>query len=262
MKIKSTICLVALVLTSCTTYKKVDLPTSTGRTTKEVQQAVKSMTASVKTIDAEATSILVEVPEGSIANSAKQILSANREVANTGSLISTEALSKVELLTKYEELTKKYNKLVEDRNSGFGKFKMFLSIIGGLMIPAGLFLGFRLSKEFLWLSVVGVIVIVTSSLIAFIEKNYLWVAGLVLVAIVYAFVKQYLIQGKATFEATKVAEIVKAKLKDVDMEAVTTLFGEGTIPGVIRQDDVTKGIILAARKKILTEAKPTGSMLA
>lgn len=228
-----------------------------GSTPEQFKKTIATQVTASKVIEKESSSIITATTNTNIITSAKNILISNQRIIVATETLEAEVKDKEKLITAYNTIKVDYDELVEDKNSGFRKFFMFLKIAGALMIPVGIFLGFRLSTEFYWVAVGGVIVVITSSIITFIEQYWIWVALLMLIGIVTMVVRQYLIQDDATLEAVKVSEILKAKVKKSDKKFIKDLFGDGTKPGTLQQSKRTEKVITAKRKQVLKKAKPT-----
>ena len=256
---KKLILLTTLLVVSGCVNTKAPTVIETGSSPKDIQKLVDKQKEATTIIDEKATIIIKTTEDGVVMDSAKEIIKENQIIIITSEALSGEAEGKNNLLMAYKQLKIDHDKIIDEKNSGFRRLMMWLKIFGAIMIPLGIAAGIKLTKDFFWVSIAGVTVIIAASVASFIEKHFLWVFGFIVVAGIVSAVRQYFIQKRATIEATRAAEMTKERLREKDEDSVKELYGHGLIPGKVSQTQnaTTVKLITDARKVILKEAKAT-----
>ena len=243
-------------------------------TAGELSSGAKKQKDSIGKIQGDATNIKETSPKKEIKAKADNIIKEGERLKDNIVILEkaaegkSAADAKIALITKEkEEVIKERDEWKEKYEGKMSKIFWLLKVGGVLAIPLGLFLMLKVSGEFVWLSIGGVLLILTGYAVEFIERNFPWILGGIFIAGVFAVLRPWWIERKVSRSAIRRTEILKEEVKKIDDETITKankrgtemlqkVFGSFSTDGVLQNDAVTNRIINKERKKFYDENKP------
>lgn len=250
--------IMAGLLTGCATPKANTLDVNTiGSTPLQLNEVSVEHGKSVDIISAEVVGIAKICTNKVILAKTDTIAEEVIKLRPITKLIHSEAKAKQVLLDDHNELVEVNRELRAKLNSAFNKLTNLFKFIGLVAIPLGLVLAFKFGKDFFIVTVFGVLAIISASVSKLLEQYGLVLAIITVLIITYVAIRMYFVQSRTIVEAVQVGEALKSIVKTKAPKELNKLFGEGVVPGTIKQDPVTEKIILGARKQVLRKAAPT-----
>lgn len=254
---KKALLMVLLLTSGCWTMKEEpEFKAFSGAHPDQLEKKAVVHKKATTVIKSEAEKIRTTATTPENKRSAVIIIEETAKIVEIAEILQVEAKAKTHYAKTYSDLKVKYVELDKKYNNGFAKVSTFLKILGAILIAAGAVLAFKLSPDFIIVSLFGIALIISTSIVKLLEKYGVWLAGIALICIGYLVWRMYSVQRKSVVSAVGVGEALKEIAKKKSSNEVKQLFGEGTIPGTITQDATTKKQIKSARKEILKDAKP------
>jgi len=264
---------VMLLLTGCGLFKSsTPDPVSPGPTETELTEGAKQQGESTKIIGEEATKVKTTTKEPATKKSAEIIISENDKLRDLKVLLERASTGKVQAEKELEAERERTRLAEEDAakwkekyDGKMSKWMILLKLLGVVCIPLGIFLMLKVAGEWIWISIMGVILIITGMIVEWIEAHFEWIFGGIVLAAIFAIARLWFQQNKATDRAVARCEALKYEVKQIDEPDVKTgtgkeildkVFGNYYGEGVMADDPVTKRLINQGRKKFKLENDP------
>lgn len=246
---------IVLLLNGCMSPSTTQ-PMDTGASPDTLKTAASSQHVALATIRDNTTDIVTSTKEEQTKQKATAILTVLPDAEYGNKVLQSEADGKEITIEHIREIEKKLNAYEQEDNKLSNRLLLILKLVGGIMIPIGLFLMTRGLLFAIWISIGGVFAILLSTIISYIEHNGMWIALAITAVALIPILKTFFSQNKALSASVKVAETLKRELLKHAPAVVVDLFGDDHYPGKIVQDETTKSIIRGQRKRIAKEWAP------
>ena len=243
------------ILAGCFTGRDIIFDESDrGADPEQLMDAADQQDESIGIITAEATNVYANATKTTTKKSAIKIIDETKKIQPISSLLRAEAESNEKIKALQERCVMLQKKI----DSGEARLMLWLKIIGIVLIPTGIVLGIKLSRDLFVLTLAGVVLMVATQIDAFIVQYGMWLLGALTLVLGIAGFRMYIVQRRSLIGAIQVGEALKEVVKEKDPSLVEQMFGKGTRPGTVRHDAGTERQILSARKIVQKIAKPVG----
>lgn len=261
-----------------------DTEYESGSTVKELTDASEMQDRETKIISgaAKAAKVNKDKPK-EVVKHVDNIIKSNDKLKTNVKVLSEEAAYKEKALAEIaglkaqlenkddelEDVKEERDNALERLDGVMAKISFWFMLVGGVAIPAGIVLCFKVEGQFIWLSIGGAALIVSAQFIQWLNDNWEWIAGSIAAAVAIAAWRMYKVQDDEFNEVVETSEMLKEEVKKLPAnrsktvpnpdEVLAKIFGDKHTDGAsgVVQSARTRKKVLSARKKLGKRWAPT-----